>query len=92
MSAIRIQALEKRFGEKTAVCPLDLEIPSGEMFGLLGVNGAGKTTVLRMLCGLLMPTAGEAWVNGHSILSDTSAVKSCIGVSMQETAIAPLLR
>ena len=91
MSAIRTQALEKRFGEKTAVYPLNLEIPAGEMFGLLGVNGAGKTTALRMLCGLLMPTAGEAWINGHSIRTDTHAVKSCIGVSMQETAIAPLL-
>ena len=91
MSAIRTQALEKRFGEKTAVYPLDLEIPHGEMFGLLGVNGAGKTTALRMLCGLLTPTSGEAWVNGHSILTETQKVKGCIGVSMQETAIAPLL-
>ena len=91
MNAIRMKGLEKRFGEKTAVYPLDLEIPHGEMFGLLGVNGAGKTTALRMLCGLLMPTAGEAWVNGHHILTETQKVKSCIGVSMQETAIAPLL-
>lgn len=91
MNAIRMQALEKRFGEKTAVYPLHLTIPAGEMFGLLGVNGAGKTTALRMLCCLLTPTAGEAWVNGHSIRTEPQAVKSCLGVSMQETAIAPLL-
>ncbi len=91
MNAIQLRALEKRFGDKTAVHPLNLDIAEGEMFGLLGVNGAGKTTVLRMISCLLAPTSGEAFVNGHSILTAPQAVKSCLSVSMQETAVAPLL-
>lgn len=91
MNAVEIRGLTKRFGEKTAVAPLDLTIPAGEMFALLGVNGAGKTTVVRMLSCLLAPTAGEAWVNGHSILTEPQLVKASLSASLQETAVAPLL-
>jgi ABC-2 type transport system ATP-binding protein len=64
-------------------------ISQGELFSLLGVNGAGKTTTIKMLSCLTQPTSGDAFLNGKSICKDTSAVKSLIAVSPQETAIAP---
>src|SRR5579862_3787677 len=80
---IRTQDLTRRFGVLTAVDHLTLEIPRGEIFGLVGPDGAGKTTTLRMLCGLLDPTEGEAWVAGHDIIHDTQAVKDSIGYMAQ---------
>jgi ABC-2 type transport system ATP-binding protein len=63
------------------VADLDLSIPRGEVFGLLGPNGAGKTTTIRMLAGLIEPSAGEAWVNGHSISSaDASGLRKSVGI------------
>lgn len=91
MNAIELRDLEKRFGTETAVHPLSLAIPEGEMFGLLGVNGSGKTTTVRMLTCLLAPTAGEAWVNGYSILRKPLEVKQSLSASFQETAVAPML-
>ena len=91
MNAIETQALTKRFGDTTAVDALSLTVRQGELFALLGVNGAGKTTTIRMLCGLLAPTSGDALVCGHSVARETSAVKSVIGVSPQETAVGPHL-
>lgn len=88
-NAIDICALEKRYGERCAVSKLDLSIPEGELFGLLGVNGAGKTTTVKMLSCLLSPDGGDALIYGHSICRETSAVKSLIGISTQETAVAP---
>ncbi len=70
---------------------LDLTVRQGELFSLLGVNGAGKTTTIKMLCGLTRPTSGDALLGGHSIVSDPAAVKRIIGVSPQETAVAPNL-
>ena len=61
------------------------------MFALLGVNGAGKTTAIKMLTCLTKPDGGNAFVNGKSILSEVGAVKNIIGVSPQETAVAPNL-
>lgn len=86
--AILVQALTKRYGTRTVVNSLDLTVHTGECFALLGVNGAGKTTTLRMLSGLTRPTSGDAWLCNHSILTDLCGVRSCIGVSPQETAIA----
>ena len=91
MFAIRTSALVKRYKTLTAVDGLELEIACGELFSLLGVNGAGKTTTIKMLTGLTKPTSGEAWVGGYSILKDTEKVKHLIGVSPQETAVAPNL-
>ena len=91
MNAIETQALSKRFGENTAVDSLALTVRQGELFSLLGVNGAGKTTTIRMLCGLLTPTSGDALVMGKSIIRETAAVKTVIGVSPQETAVGPHL-
>jgi ABC-2 type transport system ATP-binding protein len=80
---IRTRDLTRRFDALTAVDHLNLEIPRGEIFGLVGPDGAGKTTTLRMLCGLLDPTEGEAWVAGHDVVRDTQAVKDCIGYMAQ---------
>ena len=87
MNAIEIKALTKRFQDTTAVNALELTVKQGELFSLLGVNGAGKTTTIRMLCGLLAPTGGDALVMGKSIVHETAAVKTVIGVSPQETAV-----
>ena len=91
MNAIEIRELTKRYKDLTAVDRLSLAIGSGELFSLLGVNGAGKTTTIKMLSCLTRPSAGEALLNGRSILSDSDGVKSIIAVSPQETAVAPLL-
>lgn len=91
MNAVEIRNLTKQYGQKTAVNNLSLTIPEGEMLALLGVNGAGKTTTVRMLCCLSEPTSGDALVNGHSILTEKNAVKSVIGISPQDTAVAEKL-
>ncbi len=91
MNAIETHALTRRFGDLTAVDALDLAVGQGELFALLGVNGAGKTTAIRMLCGLLTPTSGDALLLGHSITKDAAAAKALLNVSPQETAVAPAL-
>jgi len=89
--AIRTVGISRTFGGLTAVDGIDLEIGQGGVFSLLGPNGAGKTTTIRMLCCLLRPTSGTATIMGHDIRTDPLAVKQVIGVSPQETAIAPTL-
>ena len=91
MYAIKAEALVKKYKEITAVDKLDLEIRQGELFSLLGVNGAGKTTTIKMLTGLTKPTAGDALVGGFSVTKAPERVKGLIGVSPQETAVAPNL-
>lgn len=91
MKAIRTERLSKRYKDILAVNRLDLTVEQGELFALLGVNGAGKTTAIKMLSCLTRPTGGEAWLDGKSILSQTGEVKQRIGVSPQETAVAPNL-
>ena len=91
MEAIQTSRLVKRYKTITAVDNLDLEIRRGELFSLLGVNGAGKTTAIKMLSGLTRPTAGDALVGGYSIVKEPERVKALIGVSPQETAVAPNL-
>lgn len=91
MEAIRTERLSKRYKDILAVNRLDLTVEQGELFALLGVNGAGKTTAIKMLSCLTRPTAGEAWLEGKSILSQAAEVKQRIGVSPQETAVAPNL-
>lgn len=91
MNAIEIKHLTKRYGTLLAVDDLCLEIAKGELFALLGVNGAGKSTTIKMLCGLTRPESGEATLLGKSILTDPAAAKELIGVSPQESAIAPNL-
>ncbi len=89
MDAIRTVNLTKKYKDITAVDRLNLQIKQGELFSLLGVNGAGKTTAIKMLSGVTCPTGGDAFLLGKSIRSDTAAVKSIIAVSPQETAVAP---
>jgi len=91
MQAIQVMGLVKRYKRLTAVDRLDLEIRQGELFSLLGVNGAGKTTAIKMLSCLTKPTEGDALVGGYSIRGDAEQVKRLIGVSPQETAVAPNL-
>lgn len=91
MDAIVATDLVKQYGNLTAVDRLNLRIRQGELFSLLGVNGAGKTTAIKMLSCLTGPTAGDATVGGSSITREPERVKRLIGVSPQETAIAPNL-
>ena len=91
MQAIKADGLVKRYKDVTAVDHLDLQIRQGELFSLLGVNGAGKTTTIKMLTGLTKPTAGDALVGGYSITKQPDQAKRRIGVSPQETAVAPNL-
>ena len=87
-TAIKICDLTKKYKDITAVDSLDLEIYENELFGLLGVNGAGKTTTIKMLSCLLKPTSGDAYIFNHSVLNEEEKIKSMIGYSTQETAVA----
>ena len=89
MDAIRIEHLTKKYKDVTAVEDLSLTVERGELLSLLGVNGAGKTTTIKMLSGLAKPTAGDAFLGGYSVRTETQAVKSIIAISPQETAVAP---
>lgn len=91
MNDIETRGLTKCFKEKTAVDGLDLTVKQGELFALLGVNGAGKTTTIKMLSGLLVPTAGTATVLGYDLTAQLPEIKQRIAVSPQETAVAPNL-
>lgn len=89
MDAIKTLSLTKKYKDVTAVSELNLTVEKGELFSLLGVNGAGKTTTIKMLSGLTAPTSGDALLGGKSIVHQPGEVKSIIGVSPQETAVAP---
>ena len=91
MQEIKTIKLVKRYKNLTAVDTLNLEIRQGELFSLLGINGAGKTTTIKMLSCLTKPTTGDAVVGGYSITKEPEQVKRLIGVSPQETAVAPNL-
>lgn len=91
MLAIEATGLCKAYGGKCAVDELRFEVRQGEVFALLGMNGAGKTTTIRMLTGITAPDSGDACVFGHSILSQATEMKRLIGVSPQESAVAPKL-
>lgn len=83
-AAIDIRALRKAFGALVAVDSLTLSVNRGEVFGLLGPNGSGKTTTIRMLCGLLAPTSGSATVAGCDVVKDSEAVRRRIGYMSQK--------
>ena len=91
MNAIETIQLTKEYKDLTAVNQLDLKIQKGDLFALLGINGAGKTTTIKMLTCLTKPTGGDAIILGSSITKDATKVKEIIGVSPQETAVAPNL-
>jgi ABC-2 type transport system ATP-binding protein len=81
--ALSLRALTRRFGELTAVDALTLDVREGELFGIVGPDGAGKTTTLRMLAGVLPPTEGEAWVDGVEVGRDPEKVKPHIAYMAQ---------
>ncbi|MEP6692039.1 MAG: ABC transporter ATP-binding protein [Gemmatimonadaceae bacterium] len=83
-AAIKTIALRKAFGPLVAVDSLDLEVPRGQIFGLLGPNGSGKTTTIRMLCGLLRPTSGSAVVIGFDIRTESESLRCNIGYMSQK--------
>lgn len=91
MEAIKITDLTKKYKDLTAVDHLNLAVEQGELFSLLGVNGAGKTTTIKMLSCLTRPDSGDAVLNGRSVATEAGKVKEIIGVSPQETAVAPNL-
>ncbi|MCH5296526.1 MAG: ATP-binding cassette domain-containing protein [Ruminococcus sp.] len=91
MFAIETCNLSKKYKDKYVVKNLNLSVNQGELYGLLGVNGAGKSTTIKMLSCLVTPTEGDAILNGHSIMKNTQEVKKIISVSPQETAVAEKL-
>ncbi len=85
--AVQTEKLEKRFGDFYAVKNLDLAVKAGEIFGFLGANGAGKTTAIRMLCGLLLPSAGKGTVAGFDIWRENEKIKQRIGYMSQKFSL-----
>ena len=81
--AITTSRLSRSFGRNVAVQDLDLKVQRGELYGLVGPDGAGKTTTMRLLAGIMAPTSGEAWVAGYSVLSDAERIKEVIGYMSQ---------
>ncbi len=91
MIAIKTANLTKKYKDKTVVDKLNLSVEEGEMYALLGVNGAGKSTTIKMLSCLIRPTSGDAEILSRSITADSTKVKQIISVSPQETSVAPNL-
>ena len=85
--AVAANALSRDYDDVRAVDAIDLAVSSGEIYGFLGPNGAGKTTVIRMLTTLLLPTGGSAYVAGHDIVKEATAVRLRIGAALQDAAL-----
>jgi len=90
-TAIHTQDLTKRFGQFVAVDKISFDVAQGEIFGFLGANGAGKTTAIRMLCGLLTPSSGRATVAGYDVFTQQEKVKQHIGYMSQKFSLYPNL-
>jgi len=82
-----VQKLSRSFGRIEAVKGIDLSVERGETFGFLGPNGAGKSTTIKMLCTLLHPTSGNAWINGYDVVRESNAVRHSIGIVFQEPTL-----
>jgi ABC-type multidrug transport system ATPase subunit len=87
--AILTEDLTRRFGSRVVVDRVSLRIADGEVFGLLGPNGSGKTTMIRMLCGVLAPTGGRGMVGGHDVLREADSIKRVIGYVSQKFSLYP---
>jgi len=85
--AIEVQNLTKRFGERTVVDNFSMKVPAGQIYGFLGPNGSGKTTTIRMICGLLTPDAGSGIVLGHDIARDSELIKRQVGYMTQKFSL-----
>ena len=90
--SISVRGLTKKFGSFTAVDNISFDVRKGEIFGFLGANGAGKTTAMRILCGLSRPTAGEGTVAGWNIRKDQERIKRSIGYMSQKFSLYPDLK
>jgi ABC-2 type transport system ATP-binding protein len=82
--AVKTSKLTKLFGTAPAVDSLDLEVRKGELFGLVGPDGGGKTTIMRLLAAIMRPSSGEAWVSGHSVIQEGEKIKEKIGYMSQK--------
>ncbi len=87
MPIIKVENLVKKFGSITAVNDVSFSVDEGTIFGFLGPNGAGKTTTINILCALLSPTSGTAFVNGYDCLKESSSVRKSIGIVFQDTTL-----
>ncbi len=87
MPAISVKGLTKQFGDKVVVDHLDMDVPRGAIYGFLGPNGSGKTTTIRMMCGLLTPDAGDGQCLGLDILTESSAIKEQVGYMTQKFSL-----
>lgn len=85
--SVQVEGLVKQFGDFTAVDHVSFQVEPGEIFGFLGSNGAGKSTTIRMLCGLLRPTGGKAWVKGLDVYTQTEEIKQNIGYMSQKFSL-----
>ncbi|NJO24450.1 MAG: ABC transporter ATP-binding protein, partial [Sphingomonadales bacterium] len=85
--AIDVNGLTKSFGDRTVVRDLSLKVPKGEIYGFLGPNGSGKTTTLRMLCGLLTPDSGQGTCLGYNIRTEAEAIKRNVGYMTQRFSL-----
>src|SRR5437868_741504 len=81
--AIDVHGMTKRFGNRTVVDHIDLQVPAGEICGFLGPNGSGKTTFIRMLCGLLRPDDGDGTCLGHNVITESEQIKREVGYMTQ---------
>src|ERR1700752_2680679 len=86
-TVIKTNKLTKRFGDFVAVDEITFDVHKGEIFGFLGANGAGKTTAMRMLCGLSIPTSGEASVAGFNVFTQPEEIKKNIGYMSQKFSL-----
>ena len=84
---ISVQNLTKQFGDFTAVNKITFDVQRGEIFGFLGANGAGKTTAMRMLCGLSIPTSGKGTVAGYDVMRESEKIKRRIGYMSQRFSL-----
>jgi len=87
MSIITVENLTKKFGDITAVDEISFEIEEGTIFGFLGPNGAGKTTTINILCTLMSPTSGKAYIDGHDCMKESSEVRNKIGIVFQDNTL-----
>lgn len=85
--AIKVELLEKRFGAFIAVDKISFSVGRGEIFGFLGPNGSGKSTTIRMLCGIITPTAGSGMVAGYDIMGESEEIKRAIGYMSQKFSL-----
>ena len=85
--AIAVEGLTKRFGDKTVVDHFSMQVPRGQIYGFLGPNGSGKTTTIRMICGLLTPDEGRGMVLGHDLARDTALIKREVGYMTQKFSL-----